>query len=65
MKKSKPNTPIHWSFVFGAIVEHSGLREMPLNERNFTWANNLVDLTYEKLDGVLYCPECEEHYHCQ
>lgn len=35
-EKNKPNDPYHWSFVFNAIIEHAGLREMPLNGRNFT-----------------------------
>lgn len=35
---------------------------MPLNGRYFTWANNLEDPNFEKLDKVLFCPEWEEHY---
>lgn len=61
-EKNKPNETDHWSFVFNVIIEHAGLRELPLNGRNFTWANNLVDPTIEKLDRVLICPDWEEHY---
>lgn len=61
-EKNKPSNPDHWSFVFNAIIEHVGLRELPLNGRNFTWANNQAGPTYEKLDRVLICPESKEHY---
>ena len=51
-----------WSFIFNAIIEQEGLREMPLNGRQYTWANNLADPTYEKLDRVSMCPTWEEKY---
>lgn len=62
LEKNKPNTPGHWTFVFNAIIEHAGLRELPLNGRNFTWANNLEEPTFEKLDRILICPDWEEKY---
>lgn len=52
----------HWSFMFNAIIEQAGLRELPLNGRKYTWANNQPDPTYEKLDRVLFCPAWEEKY---
>lgn len=61
-EKNKPVSNEHWSFVFNAIIENVGLREFPLNGRKFTWANNLPDPTYEKLDRVLCCPVWEEKY---
>ena len=51
-----------WSFMFNAIIEQAGLRELPLNGRQYTWANNQEDPTYEKLDRVLMCPAWEEKY---
>ena len=60
--KNKPGGYNHWSFVFNAIIEQDGLRELPLNGRNFTWANNLPEPTYEKLDRILIYPDCEDHY---
>lgn len=38
------------------------MRELPLNGRKYTWANNQSDPTYEKLDRILICPDWEEHY---
>lgn len=61
-EKNKPNENNHWSFVFNVIIEHAGLRELPLNGRKYTWANNLDDPTYEKLDTILIRPDWEEHY---
>lgn len=52
----------HWTFVFNVILENPGLREFPLNGRNFTWANNLPEPTYEKLYRVLCCPVWEEKH---
>lgn len=52
----------HFSFVFNAIIEHAGLRDIPISGRQFTWANNMPDPTYEKLDRVLVCPDWEDKY---
>ena len=60
--KNKPGGYNHWSFVFNAIIEQAGLRELPLNGRKFTWANNQAEPTYEKLDRVLICLDWEDHY---
>ena len=48
--------------MFNAVIEQARLRELPLNGRKFTWANNLADPTYEKLDRVLMCLAWEENY---
>ena len=61
-EKNKANTTNHWSFVFNAIIEHARLRELTLPDKQYTWANNLEDPTFEKLDRVLFCSELEEHY---
>ena len=39
--------------MFNAIIESLDLREIHLSGRRFTWANNLENPTYEKLDRVL------------
>lgn len=61
-ERNKPANNDHCSFMFNAIIEQAGLRELPLNGRKFTWPNNLPDPTYEKLDMVLMCPAWEEKY---
>jgi endonuclease/exonuclease/phosphatase family metal-dependent hydrolase len=38
---------------FNSIIEINGLKEDKLIGRQYTWANNLPDPTYEKLDRVL------------
>lgn len=55
-QKNKPVNTDHLTFLFNAIIEHVGLNELPLNGRQFTWANNTADPTYEKLDRILICP---------
>ena len=61
-EKNKPTGLDHWSFVSNAIIEHAILRELPLNGRSFTWANNQNDPTFEKLDKVFIFPDWDEHY---
>ena len=61
-EKNKPMQSDQWSFMFNAIIEQAGLRELPLNGRLYTWANNQESPTYEKLDRVLTCPAWEEKY---
>ena len=56
-EKNKPGGLDHFSFVFNAIIEHAGLRDLPLNGRKYTWANNLPEPTYEKLDRILIYPD--------
>ena len=61
-EKNKPGTPSHWSFLFNAILEQAGVRELEMNGRNFTWGNNLPVPTFEKLDRILCNNEWEEVY---
>ena len=39
-EKNKPMLNEQWSFMFNAIIEQAWLRELPLNGRKYTWANN-------------------------
>ena len=48
--------------MFSDIIEQARLRELPLNGRQFTRANNLGDPTFEKLDRLLISPAWEEKY---
>lgn len=61
-EKNKPCVLPKWSFIFNSIIETSGLKELPLQGRMFTWANNLEDPTFEKLDRILVSPEWELVY---
>ena len=61
-EKNKPGGVDHFSFVFNAIIEHAGLRDLPLNGRKYTWDNNSPEPTFEKLDRVLICPDWEDTY---
>src|SRR5438105_279438 len=47
----------HWPFLFNAIIDSFDLREIELTERQFTWANSLPTITFEKLDRVLLTTE--------
>lgn len=44
---------------FNAIIENLELQEIEMVGRQFTWANNLVPPTFEKLDRVLMSPNWE------
>ena len=52
-EKNKPGSPGHWSFLFNAILEQAGVRELDMNGRKFTWGNYMQNPTFEKLDRVL------------
>lgn len=43
-----------WSLMFNSIIENANLREMALEGKKFTWANNKQSVTLEKLDRILF-----------
>ena len=45
-----------------AIIEQASLRDLPMNGRKYTWANNLPDSTYERSDRILICQDWEDKY---
>jgi hypothetical protein len=47
-EKNKPCILSRWSHTFNSIIEVSGLKEVKLIGRKFTWANNLPDPTLAK-----------------
>lgn len=52
-EKSRGSFDNHWPFLFNAVIDSLDLREVSMTGRQFTWANNLPEPTYEKLDRVL------------
>jgi hypothetical protein len=48
--------------LFNAVIDRLNLKEIQLSGRNYTWANNLANPTFEKLDRVLVITEWEEKY---
>jgi hypothetical protein len=61
-EKNKPGGVNKWSFLFNSIIEQNGLVEFDLNNRLFTWSNNRIDPTFEKLDRFLASPEWDLAY---
>jgi exonuclease III len=61
-KKNKPGGVNKWSFLFNSIIEQNGLVEFDLNNRLFTWSNNRIDPTFEKLDRFLASREWDLAY---
>ena len=61
-EKNKPGGVNKWSFLFNSIIEQNGLVEFDLNNRLFTWSNNRMDPTFEKLDRFLASPEWDLAY---
>lgn len=57
VEKNKPCVPSRWSHAFKSIIEVNGLKEVQLEGRLYTWANNLENPIFEKLDRVLVSSE--------
>ena len=58
-EKSNSNYNDIWPFLFNAIIDAFNLKELDLSGRKFTWANNLQNPTFEKLDIILMSTEWE------
>jgi hypothetical protein len=56
-QKNKPCTLPRWIHTFNSFIEISGLKEVKLMGRKYTWANNLLEPTFEKLERVLVSSE--------
>ena len=61
-EKNNDNYSDRWPFMFNAVIDTLNLREIDLTGRKFTWANNLPNQTFEKLDRVLVCTDFESKY---
>jgi hypothetical protein len=61
-EKSKGQFDDHWPFLFNVVIDSLDLREVSMVGRQFTWANNLPDPTYEKLDRILMDSDWEDKY---
>jgi len=61
-EKNNDNYSDRWHFMFNAVIDILNLRELDLSRRKFTWANNLPNQTFEKLDKVLVCIDFESKY---
>jgi hypothetical protein len=48
--------------LFNAVIDGLNLKEIQLTGQKYTWANNLANPTFEKLDRVLITTEWEEKY---
>jgi hypothetical protein len=57
--KNNGNFNYRWPNLFNDIIENLELREIEMVGRQFTWANNLVPPTFEKIDRVLMSPDWE------
>lgn len=61
-EKNNQNYDDRWPFLFNAIIDGLDLRELVMSGRQFTWANNLQNPTFEKLDRVLMSTEWEQKF---
>jgi hypothetical protein len=59
---SNNNFNPRWPFVFNAIIESLDLREIVLSSRQFTWASQRENPTYEKLDRILASVDWEQKF---
>jgi hypothetical protein len=60
--KNKSNFCPRWPSLSNSIIDTLELREIKMTVRQFTWSNNLVPPTFEKLDRVLMSTEWEWKY---
>jgi hypothetical protein len=56
-EKNKRFSPNRYSDVFNNIIQVNGLIEMTIGGGKYTWSNNQVNPTLEKLDRVLITRE--------
>ena len=61
-EKNNDNFKPWWSFMFNAIIEGIGLKEIEMSGRQYTWASRRVNPTFEKLDRVLATSEWEQKF---
>jgi hypothetical protein len=61
-EKNFDNYSDRWPFMFNAVIDTLNLREIHLSGRKFTWANNLPNQTFKKLDRVLVFTYFESKY---
>ena len=59
-EKNNDNFDARWPFIFNAIIESLDLREIDLSGRQYTWASQRENPTYEKLDRFLANVEWEQ-----
>jgi hypothetical protein len=52
-EKNKKFSSNRFSDVFNNIIQVNGLRDFTIGEGGYTWSNNQVNPTLEKLDRVL------------
>jgi exonuclease III len=62
LEKNNDRYNARWSFLFNAVIDGLNLRELQMSGRKYTWANNLANPTFEKLDQVLLTTEWEEKF---
>jgi hypothetical protein len=62
LEKNNDHYHARWSFLFNAVIDGLNLKEIQLSGRKYTWANNLANPTFEKLDRILVTMEWEEKY---
>jgi exonuclease III len=55
--KNKPGGTNCWSSLFNSIIDVNSMIELDLSGRLYTWSNNRVPPTFEKLDRFLASPE--------
>jgi len=61
-EKNNDNYSDRWPFLFNAVIDALNLRELDLSGRKFTWPNNLLSPTFEKLDRILCCTDFESKF---
>jgi exonuclease III len=62
LKKNNDHYRTRCSFLFNAVIDGLNLKELKMSDRKYTWANNLANPTFEKLDRVLVTTEREEKF---
>jgi hypothetical protein len=61
-EKNNSNYSTRWPFLFNAVIDGLNLKELEMSGCNFTWANNLAQPTFVKLDRIIITTEWEEKF---
>jgi hypothetical protein len=59
-EKNKPMPHNKWTDIFNSIINTCALREVHMSGGQYTWSNNHIDPTLEKLYRFLMSSSCED-----
>jgi hypothetical protein len=59
-EKNNDHYQTRWPFLFNVVIDSLNMKEIQMSDRKYTWADNLANPTFEKLDRILVTTEWEK-----